>query len=110
LAGCGAPHKRAEKLARKIEKETLTKEADAPAAPSEPDPQPQHFFGFVGALIWTPLRVAADGVCDFTRAVPEMAATPLYVAGLPLQILRDLGRFAGEIGKAIFPPPPPQVK
>lgn len=108
--GCATPHEKAEKLAHKIEKESLSEPEGAAARPVPADPQPEHALRFAAKAGMTPVVLLARAARDFARALPDLVFAPVHVAGLPFQIVRDTAAFCGEIGKAVFPPPRPKVK
>lgn len=111
ILGCAAPQQKAEKLAQKIEKETLAKESGMPAMPAARDEQPRHAAHTIAAAIGTPAKLALDGIHDTACMLVDFTVwAPGLVLGVPLQAMWDLLGFAGEIGKFVFPPTPPRVE
>lgn len=109
LTGCATPKQKAEKLATRIEKESLQKDVTVPPVSEPQDAQPQHALKTIIQAVGIPVGITLRFAAVSAKVLGDVIQVPIAAVGIPLQILGDTFRFFGEIGKFIFPPPPPKV-
>lgn len=110
--GCAtSEQKKAENLARDIDQKMLQEEKVAPARASVKDKQPDHFIQTVGTIVMLPVKQVGKGMGALLRVMGKMVVEgPVAILQLPFQIVADLCGVVGEFGKALSPPPKPEVK
>lgn len=110
LAGCGTPQKRAEKLAKNIDKKFL-KESRLESAPSKPrDPGMDPAMYTFGRVVSTPVKLSAKGIRDGVRInLGWLEAPKALLIDFPCQVAGDVFKVFEAIGKTIVPPPKPKV-
>jgi len=110
--GCAtSEQKKAENLARDIDEKMLQEEKVTPTRASVRDKQPDHFIQTVGTIVMLPVKQAGKGMGDFIRVMSVVVIEgPVAILQLPFQIVADLFGVVGEFGKALSPPPKPEVK
>lgn len=102
--------KMAESLAENINQEKLENPEVQPSSHESTYSEPCSFFKTVSDIIFLPFKVAGKGLNDVIPVAIGFLKIPVIFIEIPIQIFKDLGRTANEMGKAIVPPEKPTVK